>query len=381
MAARAGPMDFTRIRKKAKERPAGRAAKAEAPPANAPASAQRNAASPSAPEPGVAPAPPAPPPAEAAGPGAAPPGIDAWHHGPAGLGEVPEAPPGDPVLSEVDVLEGALAARLQGLSPDDEPRFTTWRPGTSAPPVVTPLPASPAPTFAPSDFTVVRAPTTAAREAFQPPPPAPGALVPPSTVAPRGPRARPRDPLDEFFWRADEDAPAVPGFEAGVPLEPAVPGEADVREEYITFLLGTEEYAVAIERVREVLRCPPLTEVPRAPAHVRGVVSVRGEVVAVVEPRRRLGLPDAERDPERARLLVVDVGDGPVGLLVDAVSSVVRLKAGSIEPCPHGIGGPSQEFLAGIGRERERLFTVLDLGALLRRAAVRRPGEGGARAG
>jgi purine-binding chemotaxis protein CheW len=140
---------------------------------------------------------------------------------------------------------------------------------------------------------------------------------------------------------------------------------------------------VAIERVREVLRCPPLTEVPRAPAHVRGVVSVRGDVVAVVEPRRRLGLPDDGPPAERSRLLVVDVGDGPVGLLVDAVSNVVRLRPGSIEPCPAGIGGASQEFLAGIGRERERLFTVLDLGALLRRSApgARRRPDGSPRAG
>jgi purine-binding chemotaxis protein CheW len=191
------------------------------------------------------------------------------------------------------------------------------------------------------------------------------------------------DPLDAFFYRPDEDAPAVPGFEGGPEAEVDVGGEADVREEYITFLLGGEEYAVAIERVREVLRCPPLTEVPRAPAHVRGVVSVRGEVVAVVEPRRRLGLPEAGHPAEESRLLVVDVGDGPVGLLVDAVSNVVRLRPGAIEPCPHGIGGQSQEFLAGIGRERDRLFTVLDLGALLRRipAGSRRRTEGGTRAG
>jgi purine-binding chemotaxis protein CheW len=61
----------------------------------------------------------------------------------------------------------------------------------------------------------------------------------------------------------------------------------------------------------------------------------------------------------------------------------VRLRPGSIEPCPHGIGGASQEFLAGIGRERERLFTVLDLGALLRRAPPggRRGPDGSVRAG
>ncbi|MFT3915382.1 MAG: chemotaxis protein CheW [Anaeromyxobacteraceae bacterium] len=363
-------MDFLRIRDKAKKAKAA----SEAKPAEAPVAA-------SSPEPVATAArpPPAPPePLPAAPPPAPAPAVeDGWN-----LAAPPPLIPVQPA-SEVDALEGALAARLQGLPPAGTAvHFATWRPGAGAPPDV---PAGQAPAsdpLTPSDFQFVRPPQTSAREPFQPPlrapPPVDPDPLPAAIVPPRPPAA---DPLDEFLYRDDEDAPAVPGFE-GALEEAARPAAADVREEYITFLLGAEEYAVAIERVREVLRCPPLTEVPRAPNHVRGVVSVRGEVVAVVEPRRRLGLPDAERAPESSRLLVVDVGDGPVGLLVDAVSSVVRLKPGSIEPCPQGIGGASQEFLAGIGREADRLFTVLDLGALLRRsAALRRRPEGAPRAG
>ncbi|MFO0584532.1 MAG: chemotaxis protein CheW [Anaeromyxobacter sp.] len=357
-------MDFLRIRDKAKKaKAAGEAKPAETPAPEAPAPAHAE------PLPAATPPPPAP--------------IvdDGWN-----LGAPPPPPP--PLLpvqpaSEVDALEGALAARLQGLPPAGTAvHFATWRPGAGAPPDVPPGQAPASDALAPSDFQFVRPPQTSAREPFQPPlrtpPPVDPDPLPAAIVPPRPPAA---DPLDEFLYRDDEDAPVVPGFE-GALEEAARPIAADVREEYITFLLGAEEYAVAIERVREVLRCPPLTEVPRAPNHVRGVVSVRGEVVAVVEPRRRLGLPDAERAPETSRLLVVDVGDGPVGLLVDAVSSVVRLKPGSIEPCPQGIGGASQEFLAGIGREADRLFTVLDLGALLRRSTLaRRRPDGAPRAG
>lgn len=292
-------------------------------------------------------------------------------------------PPAAPPASEADAVEGALAA-LQGLPPAKDARFATWRPGSGAPPDVLPVPEA-VEAFGPDDFALVRPPEgAAAREPFLPS--AGSTLDPRVAVAPQpAAAARPAplaDPLDEFLYRDDEDAPAVPGFEAAVAGVPASSGATDVREEYITFLLGAEEYAVAIERVREVLRCPPVTEVPRAPAHVRGVVSVRGEVVAVIDPRRRLGLPGSGDAPATSRLLVVEVGDGPVGLLVDAVSSVVRLRPGSIEPCPQGIGGSSQEFLAGIGREGERLFTVLDLGALLRRApAGRRRAERAPRAG
>jgi purine-binding chemotaxis protein CheW len=138
----------------------------------------------------------------------------------------------------------------------------------------------------------------------------------------------------------------------------------------VTFLLGAEEYALAIERVREILKPPSIAEVPRAPAHVLGVVNVRGEVVTVVDPRPRLALPPAA--PGRAaRILLCDAADGPAGLLVDAVSQVVRLAPSAIEPRPAGLGGAGAEAVAGIGRDRGRFFILLDLDALL-------PAAGGA---
>ncbi len=120
-----------------------------------------------------------------------------------------------------------------------------------------------------------------------------------------------------------------------------------------------------------MVRAPPITEVPRAPSHILGVVTVRGEVVAVVDPRRRLGLPDPRPVEGEGKVVIVDAGDGPCGIHVDRVASVVRLSPGSIEPCPQGIAGQRAEYLAGIGRDGDRLFTVLDLGALLRRGPVR----------
>lgn len=294
--------------------------------------------------------------------------------------DAPDAPspspePGAAPLADAEALEGALAARLQGDAPSPPAvpagAFATWRPGTGAPPAVPPPPpcAVPAAAVNPADFAVIRPGAPALVPiAFAPAPPAPPA------PAPRAARA---DPFEGFFWEPGEPPPPGELGEAPPAREPA-PAEGVAREEYLTFLLGAEEYAVAIDRVREVLKCPPVTEVPRAPAHVLGVVTVRGEVVAVFEPRRRLGLPSAPPAEGTGRIVIVDAGDGPCGLLVDAVASVVRLRPGSIEPCPQGIGGASQEYLAGIGREGDRLFTVLDLGALLRRppAPARRAAGG-----
>jgi purine-binding chemotaxis protein CheW len=337
-------MDFLEIRKKAKEQAAAReAAKA--------AESEERAAAP------------------LAGPSAQGPDGDLPAPAlPAAEGEIRPGATPDPVQTDADVLEGELTAHLLGPPAADE-RFTTWRPGSGAPPRLELAPPV-VPEPRQEDFTVV----SGLGPALAPP------AAPPSAEHRAGVA---EDALADFFYRPDEEAPPVPAL--GAPGEPAAGEDPDsaVREEYLTFLLGGEEYALAIERVREVMKPPPITEVPRAPPHVLGVVTVRGEVVAVFDPRRRLGLPGAAPAEGQGRIVIVDAGEGPCGLLVDAVASVVRLRPGSIEPCPQGIGGASAECLAGIGREADRLFTVLDLGAFLRRApgTPRRPDEGDRDAG
>jgi purine-binding chemotaxis protein CheW len=272
--------------------------------------------------------------------------------------------------------DGAAAA--SAAAPGRDARFATWRPGAGPPPVAAPGPSSRAEP-PPTTDGVARWPP--AEPPADRPPPAPPTPAASAATAPGGPPPRPPAALDEFFYRPDELAPAIAAAGAPAGPDPVPETEPDVaaREEYLTFLLGGEEYALAIGLVREALRCPPITEVPRAPAHVLGVVTVRGEVVAVVDPRRRLGLADPPPRPGQGRLLIVDAGDGPCALLVDAVATVVRLRPGSVEPRPQGLGTLASECLAGIGRDRDRLFTVVDLAALLRRAlAARREGRANA---
>jgi purine-binding chemotaxis protein CheW len=271
---------------------------------------------------------------------------------------------------------GASAARR-------DVRFVTWRPDAGPPPVAAPAPSSRA-EAPPTPDGIVRWPPPP--PAVERPPAAP-ARTPAATpaaapaTAPGGTSPRPPAALDEFFYRPDELAPALASADAPAGPDPVPEAKADVaaREEYLTFLLGSDEYAIAIGLVREALRCPPITEVPRAPAHVLGVVTVRGEVVAVLDPRRRLGLADPPPRPGHGRLVIVDPGEGPCGLLVDAVATVVRLRPGSVEARPQGLGAVAPECVAGVGRDHDRLFSVLDLAALLRRApAARREGRANA---
>jgi purine-binding chemotaxis protein CheW len=220
-----------------------------------------------------------------------------------------------------------------------------------------PLAPAPAPPRAPAPFPAARAaPHAEARAAPQPP-----AAAPP---------APPADPLDAFFWREDEVAPGVLAL-----AEPVAPRAVEAPEplsEWLTFALGAEDYGIEIAHVREILKAPAITDVPRAPRHVLGIIMVRGEVIAVFDPRRRLGLPEAAPGP-RARVVVCDVGEGPRGLLVDGVWQVVRLPASAIEPRPGGIGGAAADYIAALGRDRDRLYVLLDLPTLLRDGSPARP--------
>ncbi len=118
----------------------------------------------------------------------------------------------------------------------------------------------------------------------------------------------------------------------------------------LTFMLGSEEYAVDILRIREIIRMRPITAVPRAPAFVPGVLSLRGTILPIVDLRKRLRLPSAAPD-KRSRILVVIADDGELfGLLVDEVRNVMPLRNDDIEVTPAVISSSQADFRSGIGR-------------------------------
>jgi purine-binding chemotaxis protein CheW len=142
-------------------------------------------------------------------------------------------------------------------------------------------------------------------------------------------------------------------------------GDLGKRVEYLAFALAGDLYAVQISYIAEILKPPPITEVPRAPREIIGVMSVRGRLVTVIDLRRRFRLVESATD-RKTRILLVDTGGESMGLLVDEVLQVYRLADTEIEPA-QVLGGDQPAHIAGIGRPEGALLILVDLKPILER--------------
>ncbi len=131
--------------------------------------------------------------------------------------------------------------------------------------------------------------------------------------------------------------------------------------QYVTFVLADHLYGVDVQRVQEALRAPVRTRVPLAPDDVAGLVNLRGQVVLTIDLRARLGLPPADGAP--AMTVVVQVGDEPVSLLVDAIGDVVECGPGTFEPPPPTLDAHLCALVRGVHKLEDRLMLVLDVDA------------------
>jgi purine-binding chemotaxis protein CheW len=122
------------------------------------------------------------------------------------------------------------------------------------------------------------------------------------------------------------------------------------RVEYLAFLLAGEPYAAPVSLIREILKPPPLTPVPRAPHSVLGIISVRGQLVTVIDLRRRLRLAETPMGSRTRILLAEGPGNETLGLFVDEVLQVHRLSEAEIELAAPALGGEVADYITGIAR-------------------------------
>ena len=132
----------------------------------------------------------------------------------------------------------------------------------------------------------------------------------------------------------------------------------------IGFHVGREEYGLEILRVREIIRIREITRLPQSPPFVKGILNLRGDVIPILSLGERFGL-EGRAEGASSRVIVVKIGGHLVGLMVDSVSTVLRIPADQIEPPPAIIGGLSRGFVVGVGKVGERLVILLDIDRIL----------------
>jgi chemotaxis signal transduction protein len=144
-------------------------------------------------------------------------------------------------------------------------------------------------------------------------------------------------------------------------------GEAARRQqplqEYLSFRLANECYAISILYIKEIIKLPLITAVPRTESVILGILSLRGMVVPLIDLRLRLGL-EATATTRKSRVLIVQQADDLIGLLVDEVQNVVRLSEDQIESAPSLFGRLEGENILGVGRSEGEMYTLLNLAAV-----------------
>ena len=136
--------------------------------------------------------------------------------------------------------------------------------------------------------------------------------------------------------------------------------EQGVERQLVVFDLAGEVYGVSIETVREIIRMQAVTYVPDAPGFVEGVINLRGRVIPVVDLRKRFGLNVTEATAE-SRVVVVDIGGEDIGVIVDAVTEVLRIGEDSIEPTSSLVTTEDSYYIEVIAKVDDRLLILLDI--------------------
>lgn len=129
---------------------------------------------------------------------------------------------------------------------------------------------------------------------------------------------------------------------------------------WITFKLGNENYGVEVKHVREILRISNIFPVPGAPSCVLGITNIRGNVVTVIDGRRRLNLPEQSHDDE-TRLIVLDADDDMAGVVVDNVTDVLDLPLSMVEVNPNMNDLKNSKYIKGVVTQVDGLIIMLDV--------------------
>ncbi len=134
--------------------------------------------------------------------------------------------------------------------------------------------------------------------------------------------------------------------------------------QWVTFRLDDEKYGIRVMQVQEVLRMTEIAPVPGAPDYVLGIINLRGNVVTVIDSRKRFGLGEADVD-DSTRIVIIEADKHVVGILVDSVAEVVDLQTSEIDAAPNVGNDDSSKYIQGVSSKDKELLILVDVNKLL----------------
>ena len=144
---------------------------------------------------------------------------------------------------------------------------------------------------------------------------------------------------------------------------------ADLAEDpitqWVTFFLENEKYGIQVMQVQEVLRLTDIAPVPGASEYVMGIINLRGNVVTVIDTRKRFKLPEQESDDSTRIVIIETENEQVVGILVDSVAEVAELRTSEIESAPNLGNDESSRFIQGVCNKDDELLILVDVEKLL----------------
>jgi purine-binding chemotaxis protein CheW len=140
--------------------------------------------------------------------------------------------------------------------------------------------------------------------------------------------------------------------------------ESGLTQEYLTFTLGHEEYAIDILKVQEIRGYEQPTTIANAPPFIKGVINLRGTIVPIVDLRIKFQVGKAEYTPITV-VIILNIGHRIVGVVVDGVSDVITMAASQIRPAPEFSAAVDTRYINGLATQDERMLIVIDISRLM----------------
>ncbi len=140
--------------------------------------------------------------------------------------------------------------------------------------------------------------------------------------------------------------------------------EDDQKNRFLTFHLGKESYGIEIRYVTEIIVMQEITKVPDLPESIIGVVNLRGNVISVMDMRKRFHLEPKEYD-DRTCIIVTDINNIAIGLVVDTVNEVVNIPEEQVDPPPKTHSRIKSNYIEGLGKFENQVKILLNIGKIL----------------